>query len=321
MMDQAIQLFGFLILAFLGMVAPILLVLLSVFREGVLKLSEESENERAKNEKNIKQQMAQLEEGKEIDEKAIKASLKELRTMKKTAKTKLSYLNPKMQILRLFLPLMISFFSVILATLVKDNTYYMSLLIVVSLISFAYVLVALCTLLGVLAQVRKFIDDDRQNINSKIIELLSALVVKGGKDFQYYLKNVHITVNDAVIKDDKNRIKVEVNKKQELKVGISNLETKMAKNVQIGFIFPLDFIIEKGRYFLTNTSETEQVVRHKESLIQGKTHIVPIPLIITSLKEGDYKIKTRISAENIEARFHYLTLKVTRSSSANESLK
>lgn len=51
MMDQAFQLFGFLILAFLGVVAPILVVLISMFREGVLKLSNQYESERAQSEK------------------------------------------------------------------------------------------------------------------------------------------------------------------------------------------------------------------------------------------------------------------------------
>lgn len=313
-MDQAFQLFGFLILAFLGMVAPILVVLLSMFREGVLKLSKKSENERAQSEENIKQQLAQLGEAEETDEKAIKASLKELKTIRKTAKTRLSYLNPKMQMLRLFLPLMISFLGVILAGLVKDNTYYMSLSITVSLISFVYVIVALWTLLGVLVEVKEFIDDDRKNMNSKMIELLSVLVEKGDKNSQQFLKNVYITVNDARIKNDTNEIEIEVNKKQELKVGISNSETRMAKNVEIGFIFPSDFIIERTSSYSIYTDKTQQIIRNEASLIHGNTHLLLGPLIITSLKENEYKIKTFIKAENIEATYHDLNLKVIKSS-------
>lgn len=226
-----------------------------------------------------------------------------------------------MQMLRLFLPLMISFLGVILAALVKDNTYYMSLSIAVSLTSFAYVMVALWTLLDVLVEAKKFIDDDRKNMNSKMIELLSVLVEKGDKNSQYFLKNVYITVNDVHIKDDTNEIEIEVNKKQELKVGISNSETKMAKNVEIGFIFPPDFIIERTSSYSIYTDETRQIIRDEESLIHGNTHLLLGPLIITSLKESEYKIRIFIKAENIEARYHDLNLKVIKSSSANESLE
>ncbi len=49
-MDIALQLFGYLILTVLSIVVPIFIVLLSIFQEGVSKLSEQYENQKSQSE-------------------------------------------------------------------------------------------------------------------------------------------------------------------------------------------------------------------------------------------------------------------------------
>ena len=142
-MEQAIQLFGFLILAFLGVVGPILVILLSVFREGISKLTIQYENEKFQSEKNIKEQLKKIAEAENADVKEIEQSLKSLKALKMIAETKLSYLNPKTQILQLFLPLLIAFLGVILAILTKTNVYCVGLFITVSLICLVYTIFVL----------------------------------------------------------------------------------------------------------------------------------------------------------------------------------
>lgn len=307
-MEQAIQLFGFLILAFLGVAAPILVILLSVFEEGRSKLTTQYENERSQSEKNIKEQLKKLAGTEETDVTEINQSLKSLEINKKTAEAKLSYLNPKKQIFRLFIPLLLSFLGVILAILTKANVDYVRLYIAISLICFVYSIVVLWKLLGIIIEVKKIIDDDKKNMDMKTIELLSALVKKGA---EYFLKAVYINIDDKNIQDDTGKITVSVDKKQKLKIGITNYEPRMAKNLEIGFIFPLDFIIEKTNYYSIYTTKTIQVVRYETNLIHGKTNLMLSPLIITPLKESDYKISTFIKAENIESTYHNLNLKVT----------
>lgn len=307
-MEQAIQLFGNLILAFLGVVAPILVILLSISREGISKLTIQYENEKSQSEKNIKEQLKRLAEAEETNVTEIEQSLKSLKAIKKTAEIKLSYLNPKRQVLRLFIPLLISLLGVILAILNKSNIYYAILSIAVSSICFAYAMVALWKLLDIIIEVRRTIDDDKKDRDMKTIELLSALVEKGT---QYFLKAVYITLDDKNIEDNEGEITISADKKQELKIGITNDETRMAKNIEIGFIFPPDFIIEKTDYYSIYTDKTSQIVRYTTALMHGNTDLHLSPLIITPIKEGDYKIRTFIKAENIESTHRALNLKVT----------
>ena len=309
-MEQAIQLFGFLLLTFLGIVSPILVILLSLFREGTSRLTTQYENEKFKSEKNIKEQVKKMVEAEKTDMGEIEESLNILKATKKTAETKLSYLNPRKQILRLYMPFLISFLGVILAILMKDNIYYVGLFIAISLIFFIYSIVVLWKLLGVIIEVKKTIDDDKKDMDKKMIELLLAL---GKKGTEYFLTKVYICINDEYIfKDDTSTITVSVDKEQDLKIGIKNIETRMAKTIEIGFVFPLDFIIEKTDYYSFVTTKTTQIIRYTIDSIHGNTNQLLSPLIITPLKEGDYKIRTFIKAENIEAKYKGLNLKVTK---------
>lgn len=307
-MEQAIQLFGFLILTFLGIISPVLVILLSMFREGISQLTIQYENEKSQSENNIKEQLKKIGEAGKTDVGEIEQSLNKLKAIKKTAETKLSYLNPKKQILGLYMPFFISFLGVILAILIKTNIYYVGLFIAISLICFVYSIVVLWKLLGIIIEVKKTIDDDKKTMDMKTIELLSALAEK---ESGYFLKAVYINIDNKKIQDDTGKITVSVDKKQELKMGISNLELRMAKNIEIGFNFPLDFIIEKTNYYSIYTTKTNQLVRYATNLIHGKTTQLLLPLIITPLQEGDYKINTFIKAENIESTYHNLNLKVT----------
>jgi len=314
-MEQAIQLYGYLILTFLGIVSPILVILLSMFRKGMLQLTTQYENEKSQSEKNIKEQLKKIGEAAKTDMEEIQQSLNKLKAIKKTAETKLSYLNPKKQVLRLYIPFFISFLGVILAILLIKNNIYVELLIAISLTFFVYSIVVLWKLLDIIIEVKKTIDYDydKKGIDMKTIASLSALVEKETK---YFLKSVYIAIDEKNIQDEMGKITVSVDKKQELKIGIHNLETRMAKNLEIGFIFPFDFIIEKTNYYSIYTTKTIQVVRYAANLIHGTTNLILSPLIITPLKEGDYKIKTFIKAENIEFTYHNLNIKVTEKPSA-----
>ncbi len=314
-MEQAIQLFGYLILTFLGIVAPIMAILLSVFNEGILKLTTQYENEKAQSEANIREQMKGKEEAKGLDIAKIEQSLKELKAIKKSAKIKLSFLNPKRVVSRVFILLLISFLGVILSLLSDSNSYICYASVLVSIACFCYALFILWKLLGVVIEVRKTIDEEKRDIymktierDMKTIELLSALV---RKESQYFLKNVYIAIDDKKIKDNAGEITMSAYKKQELKIGIINSELRMAKNIEIGFTFPSDFIVEKTAYYSIFTSKTSQVVRYKSSFIHGNTDLKLSPLIITPIKVGEYKIGTFIKAENIETINRDLNLKVT----------
>lgn len=56
-MESSLQLFGYLILIFLGIVVPFLIILLSIFQEGISKLTAQYKNEKFISEENLKNQL------------------------------------------------------------------------------------------------------------------------------------------------------------------------------------------------------------------------------------------------------------------------
>ena len=310
-MEQAIQLFGYLILTFLGFVVPIVGLLLSTFQEGLSKLTAQYESEKTQSEQNIREQLKKLAESEKTDVAEIEKTLDALKAIKRTAEAKLSYLNPRRQTFRLFLPLLISFGGVIGSLVINPNVPYVYLLLLGSLVCFVYAMSGLWNLLNIMVEVKKSVDSNRKDVETKTIELLSALVEKFEKGGQYFLRNVHIALDRRNIEKDVGEISLLINKKEEVKLGIENSEPRMAKNLEIGFTFRTEFIIERKSEYNVYAEQAIQIVRYNVNMLQGNTHMILTPVVITPLKEGDYKIRTFIKAENIESKGHELSLKVT----------
>lgn len=311
-MKEAIQLFGFLVLAVLGFVSPIIVLLLSMFREGIRKLAAQYESERTQSEKNINAQLRKMGRSKTTDDSAIESSLKELRSIKKTAEAKLSYLDPKKQVIRLFIPLILALLGVALTLLLIETSIYYRFFLLLSFTAFAYTVVVLWKLIDIITEVRKIIDTDRKDTDSTIIELLSALGEKVETTGQYFLKDIYVVWNDKSIKDDSQKATMHVNNKEEVKIAVVNGESRMAKKIEAGLILPNTFIIEKSDDHTIYRDNTQQVVRFYLENIQANTQFIfSRPLVVTPLETNDYKISTFVKAENVEAAYRSLTLKVT----------
>lgn len=310
-MKEAIQLFGFLILAVLGFVSPIIAILLSVFREGIRKLAAQYESERAKSEKNIKAQLQKIARSNATDDSAIQKNLRQLKSIKKTAEVRLSYLDPKKQFIRLFTPLIIAFLAVALTLPLIETSIYFSFFLLLSLVGFVYTVVALWKLIGIITEVRRIIDTDRKNTDNTIIELLSKLGEKVESTGQYFLKTIFVVWNGKNIKDNSLTATMQVNNKEELEISIRNSETRMAKNIEVGLVFPNNFIVEKREFYSIYQDDEQQVIRFNLNDIQGNTHQILNTVGITPLEIGDYKIRTFIKAENVEATYRDVALTVT----------
>ena len=77
----------------------------------------------------------------------------------------------------------------------------------------------------------------------------------------------------------------------------------MAKNIEIGFILPKDFLIEKSSNVASMyTDEESQIIRFKEGYIQANTNKQEGNIKITFLKAGKHKINAFIKAENVKNR-------------------
>ena len=99
--------------------------------------------------------------------KKIIQVIKKIESDGKTAETKLAYLDPKKQMIPLFIILLISFLGVVLANLIKNDIYNTVLIILVIVIFFILVLVLLWKLLSIIVEVKKIIDDDKKRSGNK----------------------------------------------------------------------------------------------------------------------------------------------------------
>lgn len=307
-MELAIELFGYLILTILGFMLPVVAILLSIYHEGLSKLAQQYQAEVSQSEENLKT----IAKAKKTDLAAIQQSIKELESTKKRATTKLSYLNPRKQIIRLFIPLVLAFLGVVATSILIGTNVYYGLFLLISLTGFVYALIVLWNLIAIIVEVRGIIDTEKKTTETSTVELLTSLAREViDRTGQYFLTKVYIVLDGKDIEDDSYETTIPANIKKEINVQLRNNEMRMAKNVEIGFRFPTNFIIDKTDYASIFRDEKEQVVRYSESILQGHTIVNYAPLIITPLEQGVCKVSTFIKAENIAATYRSVTIRVT----------
>jgi hypothetical protein len=159
--------------------------------------------------------------------------------------------------------------------------------------------------------VKSIVDESNLNQKTKIVESLSALLNLESRNL---LKQVYLIINDQKIDSDKISLELKANELNELKIAISNIESSTAKNVEVGLVFPKDFIIEKRNSYSNYTDEKSQIVRFQQALIHGNTNVNffdPVQKLgVTPLNEGKYVIKVFVKGENIDTKYRNLTLNI-----------
>lgn len=312
-MEPPITLFGNLVLTFLSFVVPIIGIMLSLFRDGIDILTTQYENERKQTEANIKDQLKKIsnDESGKINDQEINQNLKKLKGIEKTAETKLSYLNPTKQIRRLFVPLSISFVAIeaSLYTLSYFSIYLTLLFLLIALTSFGNALYVLQGLTSIIIEIKKASDELKDKKEKEQKEDLFSLIQKTQKGTDY-LKEVYIRIEGTDIANKKPKLALESQVKKELQISIYNHEKRMVKNIQIGIIFPIKFIVEKTEYYSVTNSAEYQIVRYNEDFIQGETNLLRQPLVVTPLEKGIFAISTFVKAENIEVTYRSFEIEV-----------
>ena len=117
-------------------------------------------------------------------------------------------------------------------------------------------------------------------------------------------------IGDTKIIDDKEMVNFKADKEERIEIAVSNSEDRMIKNIEVGLIFPLDFIIEKKDYYSLYIDKESQIVRYETESIQGRTRNLFSPLVIKPLKKGSYTLKTFIKAENIRAIYRKVAVTI-----------
>jgi hypothetical protein len=321
MIKETIQLFGFLVLAFLGIVAPFLLIILSISSEGTKELLLQYENEKKQNENNL----SKLVKGK-IDSDFILEIEKRIKTIKKDQKNKkekIDNLDIKNQTLRLFVPLIISFSFVILSLIFSNILWLSIFLISIAVIIFLYSLVLLWKTLCIIKEVRVLIDDNLRDDKNRIIGLLAELK-ENRKTENNFLKKGTVSLNNKILILNKiNIFNLCLNERNTLKYSFDNNDRTMVKNFEMGVILPSELIIDNKKDFIGSISALadNQLVRHFSEFIQGETITKWKEILITPIAIGSIKSTVYIKAENILSSNYRLELNVLKSNYENVKLK
>lgn len=316
-MHDSIQLFASLELTFLGFVVPLIGFLISHYQKGIEKLAEQSKNKRNQIENNIKEQVKKLTSVKKENVKdetiqAIKGSLKMLEKDRREVFRKINRLQPRKEVLKLFLVFFISFIAILFSPLFSTRIcFYVAILVMGGLI-FVYALWEVFRLFVLLVEVKKIVDDEKETgelESKKLLASISEGINKSGKEL---LKDVSLSL-DGVVIDDKFEDKLIVSDvKEEWKLELKNSEKRTLKNIEVGIIFPQQFIIEESSVYSIYVGGETQVIRYKEDLIHGNTNYFLPTLKVTALQEGKYKIKTFIKGENVEIFYQKFNLIVKK---------
>jgi|GEM_PF-923759 len=318
-MEKFIELIAILILTIIGFVLPIVSLLLSIFNEGVQKLSVQYSIEKEKSEENIKNQLQKINKLDNDNITGIKSNLKELEKIKKTAQNKLDFLNPRKQIIKLSVPLFMSFLLVSLFFVFNTIDFKINWLPNVGIrlifpffgiISFAYSLGILWKLLGIITEVIGYVNSSKKETETKVIELLSLLVEKTTSQSDLYLKKVYLNIDSHEIKDDSFSLELHSDEKSKLKIKLDNQELRMAKDVEFGLVIPTEFLIEKDTKFSIYNDSESQVIRFNTTAVHGRTMLNAGDLSLTPLKKGSFFIRTFIKAENIETVYKKIAVKI-----------
>jgi hypothetical protein len=306
-MDKIIELFALFLLALLGFVTPVLAIILSIFAPGLAKLEQQYEAELSQTEEKLKNQLQKASETKSLDLKEINKTIRELQTVKNIADRKLQLLTPKKAVVFICAPLFAAFL-ILMPSLLHQLPVYLKCLSIISLVLVGYSMNKLWHILDIIIEALKLLDLETKNDRRTVPELLAQIVqnTKAGAD--YFIEKILVEFNGIKIDDKPKEVHLEVNKKSEIPVSIRNTDPRMAKDIEAGFTFPTDFLIEKNDKYSIYTSGSEQVVRYSEARIHGQTHLIKTPLIITPLKKDKYTIDVFIKGENIKSVTKKLTL-------------
>lgn len=298
-MNNIIELYGTLILTLLSFIVPILTILISLFPQGIKSLALKYENERKQSEENISNETNKIKKEEGLDYKALTKTLKTLQNKKTEAELKLQYLKPKKLMLKTAVPLLVALIGVGVA-LFPGSLSVILLVLFFSLLAFISGLMAIFVSITVLFEVGEIVNNAKNSNDEKLIELLSILVEKSGVENLYLKENdIRIHFDNKILKDGES-IDRSINTKHSLLIAIENISEKMAKNFELGFIFPKDVLIEKTSNLSIYTDTIGQIVRFNKDMIQSHEKNLQGNLVITFLKSEKIKVNVFIKGENVK---------------------
>lgn len=310
-MDTLVRSLYDLTISGIAIILPLFGVFISIFGSGIQLLIEKNQQEISSQEQSIKvlqQKLADQEISKlNRSVKEIQNELSSLRKQKKINERRISSLNPVRQIVLLLLTLFIGFILYNIYNSFKEFGYIfyfapfvMSLLIVLFI-------KLLGDSLKMVVEAKKLIDEREQTTQKNIIDQLRII---GDNSAQHRIKDVFAIIDSKRITDDSLTFLVALNSEQKFNIGVTNMAMEMANEIEIGFIIPKVFTVNKVKSFTYVDSDKETIVRYKTELqahtrVDAAEKLLMIPNLI-----GDFKIKTFVKGKNVETKYNVIQMKV-----------
>ncbi len=308
-MEKIIELFAFCLLSLMGFVTPIIAIVLSAFAQGLSKLAQQYDTERIQTEEKLKSQLQKIGASQSVAVNEIKGTIKELQAVKKTAEKKLKLLSPIKASFTLFLPLIIAFFF-LLPFFLDFLPSYFKLLPILSFLLLIFALYQLWRILGIIVETMKVVESEAKREQGKSSDLLAEIVRNTKEGATYFIEKVFIYFNEIKLEKDKNEVALKISIKKNVPISLVNSDSRMAKGVEAGLMFPTDFLIDKSAGYTVYAAGSEQIVRYSIERIQASTKQLMSPLILTPLKKGVFDFQIFVKGENIIAKYRTLSIKV-----------
>lgn len=308
-MDQAVQLFGFMVLTFLGFVVPIVFLLLSFYQEGVKHLKVQEENKNKEIKETIEFENKKSKDVNILNLKNLRNTVDKLEKIERDSNKKIHNLNPKLQLAKLSVSLIISFLFILIYFLVPEvfrlaHRSINNVIIIGIFVPFLYNLYSLWYLFLIIIEVKKSVDDNKNYKQEEIKNLIQNILTKveelNKKDI---IENIKVRVDKKEI--DNLQLVLVLNNQKDIPVDITNLSKELiAKQVEVGFVFPQKFslLVNSGNSpIYTNKDTKETIVRYKRDVIQKneRWEFSSSGLKITPLEEGEYEIRVFIKGDNV----------------------
>ena len=310
-MDVALTLYGSLILTVLAFVLPILAILLSLFSDGTEKLQISYANEKAQSEANLITEISKRDtSGTEIDLVALGKTISTLKKRKRRAQSRLAYLHPANVALRIAIPFTLAFISDVSAVFIPWSWAILGV-IAISLLLFGYGVFAIWNSFSVITEAADIVSKSKRESDGKLVALLSQIVENtGGEKLILDSKKVFGKLNDEKVSKDLT-LTFSANKKHKIAVAITNLDKKMAKNLEFGLRMPGTVLVEKtDNLQIVTDADKFQWVRFKTEQLQATTNLIAGDLCVTFMKVEEIEVQTWISGENVVREATDMKIKV-----------
>ena len=296
-MDISMTLFGYLVIAFLGFVVPILGLLFTVYQGGIDRIKIRYENKKAEAEKARRDLLAAFTAGGVHKEefRDFKKKLKELeireKTVRRRANSRMSYLDMRKVAVGLAVPLAASMAAVLVYFMVIP--VYKIGTAVFAFIAFSYAVFVLIRLFDVVIEMGRLADRESKAMNVRIMEALSDNPAHTGiKELKLFIDGTQVSSAVPLV--------ISSGDARELGVEIKNPGKVMATNAVLSIKMDPAVIITPKQYYSIIRTGNSVTVLYSMDFISHESSFTLGPLVIKVNMPGTYKAEAVMKADNSE---------------------